>query len=172
MDKREFAVYGIAAGVSAAFSAPIGGTLFSFELSRPATFWSFGMLWRAFFCSACSTYAKSLLDHTINLLKHKDDREKVYMLSTLGDEKFGALGTIEAAATSIHMPIVLGIIAGSLGALFINLGTRFALLRKKYLKSNLSKIIEGSIILFLTVSGQCLMVTFLGKCKTITNPDI
>ena len=172
MDKREFAVYGIAAGVSAAFSAPIGGTLFSFELSRPATFWSFGMLWRAFFCSACSTYAKSILDHSINLIKKKDDHEEVYMLSTSGDEKFGALTLITAAATTIHMPIALGIIAGSLGALFINLGTRLTLLRKKYLKTDRSKIIEAAIILFLTVSSQCLMLTLIGKCKNITDKSI
>jgi len=153
MDKREFAVYGIAAGVSAAFSAPIGGTLFAFELSRPATFWSFGMLWRAFFCSACSTYAKSILDHSINLIKHNEKKELGYMLSTSGDEKFGSLTTITAAATTIHMPIVLGIVAGSLGALFINIGTRLTLLRKKYLKSDRAKIIEASIVLFFTVSS-------------------
>lgn len=172
MDKREFAVYGIAAGVSAAFSAPIGGTLFSFELSRPATFWSFGMLWRAFFCSACSTYAKSIFDHSIDLLKNIDDHENVYMLSTSGDEKFGALTLIKAAATTIHMPIVLGVIAGSLGALFINLGTRFTLLRKKYLKSDRLKILEGSIVLFLTVSSQCLMISLFGKCEKINDESI
>jgi H+/Cl- antiporter ClcA len=94
------------------------------------------------------------------------------MLSTSGDEKFGKLTLITAAATTIHMPIILGIIAGSLGALFINLGTRLTLLRKKYLKSDTSKIIEASIVLFLTVSSQCLMLTFLGKCKNISDESI
>ena len=94
------------------------------------------------------------------------------MLSTSGDEKFGALTLITAAATTIHMPIALGIIAGSLGALFINLGTRLTLLRKKYLKTDRSKIIEAAIILFLTVSSQCLMLTLIGKCKNITDKSI
>ena len=101
------------------------------------------------------------------LRKNKDNQESVYMLSTSGDEKFGKLTLITAAATTIHMPIILGIIAGSLGALFINLGTRLTLLRKKYLKSDTSKIIEASIVLFLTVSSQCLMLTLIGKCKNI-----
>jgi len=57
-DKREFAVYGIAVGVSAAFSAPIGWTLFAYELSRPSTFLSFGMIWRTFFASAVCTYSR------------------------------------------------------------------------------------------------------------------
>ena len=59
--KREIACAGAAAGVSAAFGAPIGGCLFSYELSKPTTFWSFDMLWRTFFCSAVSTFTVSTL---------------------------------------------------------------------------------------------------------------
>lgn len=61
--KREFVAAGIAAGVSAAFGSPIGGTLFAYELSKPSTFWSFSMIWRSFFCAAVSTYTLSFLDH-------------------------------------------------------------------------------------------------------------
>jgi len=61
--KREFISAGIAAGVSAAFGSPIGGTLFSYELSKPSTFWTFSMLWRTFFCAAVSTYTLSFFDH-------------------------------------------------------------------------------------------------------------
>lgn len=61
--KREFVAAGIAAGVSAAFGSPIGGTLFAYELSKPSTFWTFSMIWRSFFCAAVSTYTLSLFDH-------------------------------------------------------------------------------------------------------------
>ena len=90
-DKREFAVYGIAAGVSAAFSAPIGGTLFAYELSRPSTFWSFGMIWRTFFASAVSTYTISLYDHIWRtyISKSKEHQNESFYLSTEGSEKFG-----------------------------------------------------------------------------------
>ena len=40
IDKREIACAGAAAGVSAAFGAPIGGSLFIYEISRPSSFWS------------------------------------------------------------------------------------------------------------------------------------
>ena len=59
--KREFICAGISAGVSAAFASPIGGALFSYELSKPSTFWTFGMIWRTFFCSSISTFTLSLL---------------------------------------------------------------------------------------------------------------
>lgn len=58
-NKREFTCSGISAGVSAAFGAPIGGTLFSYELSKPSTFWEFSMLWRTFFCSSVATFTLS-----------------------------------------------------------------------------------------------------------------
>jgi len=61
VSKREFLAGGASAGVSAAFGAPIGGALFSYELSRPATFWTFSMLWRIFFCCSTSTFTLSLL---------------------------------------------------------------------------------------------------------------
>jgi len=52
---------GVSAGVSAAFGAPIGGALFSYELSKPTTFWTFAMIWRTFFCCSCSTFTLSFL---------------------------------------------------------------------------------------------------------------
>lgn len=59
--KREFICAGISAGVSAAFASPIGGALFSYELSNPSTFWTFEMIWKTFFCSSVSTFTLSIL---------------------------------------------------------------------------------------------------------------
>lgn len=61
MDKREIAAAGAAAGVSAAFGSPIGGSLFAYEISRPATYWSFGLMWKIFFCSSVSTFVLNIL---------------------------------------------------------------------------------------------------------------
>jgi len=61
VNKREFMAAGISAGVSAAFASPIGGTMFSFELSKPSSFWTFSMIWRIFFCCSISTFTLSLI---------------------------------------------------------------------------------------------------------------
>jgi H+/Cl- antiporter ClcA len=55
-EKRKFIAIGAAAGVSAAFGAPIGGSLFAFEISKPNTFWSFSLTWKVFFASSISCF--------------------------------------------------------------------------------------------------------------------
>ena len=52
---------GGAAGVAAAFGAPIGGALFTYEISKPNTFWTFSMLWRVFFGTALAVFTLSLI---------------------------------------------------------------------------------------------------------------
>jgi H+/Cl- antiporter ClcA len=59
-EKRKLMAAGIAAGVSAAFGAPIGGSLFAYELSKPNTFWSFSLTWKVFFASTISAFTLSI----------------------------------------------------------------------------------------------------------------
>jgi H+/Cl- antiporter ClcA len=59
-EKRKLLAVGTAAGVSAAFGAPIGGSLFAYEISKPNTFWSFSLTWKIFFASSMSTFVLSI----------------------------------------------------------------------------------------------------------------
>ena len=56
LEKKKFLAIGAAAGVSAAFGAPIGGTLFAFEIAKPDSFWSYSLTWKVFFASSISTF--------------------------------------------------------------------------------------------------------------------
>jgi len=85
ISKREFMCGGISAGVSAAFGAPIGGTLFSYELSKPSTFWTFSMLWRIFFCSSSATFTLSFLSQVHTTGWHN------LSVNSAGTLKFGTL---------------------------------------------------------------------------------
>jgi len=85
VSSREFLAGGVSAGVSAAFGAPIGGTLFAYELSSPTTFWTFSLIWRVFFCCSLSTFTLSILSQI------KDDTIIDLKLTSAGTLKFGSL---------------------------------------------------------------------------------
>lgn len=110
MSKREIACAGAAAGVSAAFGAPIGGTLFIYEMSRPSTFWSFELTWKIFFCSSISTFALNIL---ICLKKGAD-----LSITNAGLIKFGSYDSHPYQFADFPFFVILGITGGLLGSFF------------------------------------------------------
>ena len=80
--------------------------------------------------------------------------------------KFADLTTINNIDLKyIHSPIILGIIGGLLGALFINVNTRIGTLRKKYIKTKTLKLVEVIIFSCFTMTICFLFATYSGSCN-------
>lgn len=121
--KRELVAAGCSAGVSTAFGAPVGGALFAYEMSKPNTFWSFGVLWRAFFSCSLAVLVQSVV---LSLMKDGNSNN----ISAVHELKFKATFVESPAISAIPAAIIIGIICGLLGAFFIFVNTNLNKLRK------------------------------------------
>lgn len=125
VDKRELAAAGAAAGVAAAFGSPIGGSLFAYEISRPSTFWSFGLTWKIFFCSSISTFVLNILSCI------RTGKDVVFV--NAGMIKFGQYDENPYKLHDFPFFILIGALGGLLGALFIFVNYTISSYRKQYL---------------------------------------
>lgn len=142
---------GAACGISVAFGAPIGGALFAYEISKPNTFWTFSMLWRVFMATCTSVLTNSILNCLVT--------NAPLSTATGASLKFGQI-TFFGYNEILDLPaaIILGIIGGLLGALFIFTAFKLAIYRKKYINTNLKKILECVIFAIVTTSCFYLVV--------------
>jgi len=62
--RRNFTTAGAAAGVSAAFAAPVGGLLFAME--EVSSFWSLKLGWMTFFCCMMATFTCDLFNSSFH----------------------------------------------------------------------------------------------------------
>jgi H+/Cl- antiporter ClcA len=140
-----------------AFGAPIGGTLFVYEISSPNTFWTFNLLWKNFICSAICTF-------TMTIATSIKDGSPL-LLSEIGALKFGVTNP-DGPCSIAEIPgaIILGIAGGLLGSIFIYIYTWLAKLRQRYLIKNLHKILEVLVLTFISASIFFIFATMGGRC--------
>ena len=123
--KRNFIAAGTSAGVSAAFGAPIGGTLFAFEISKPNTFWRFSVVWKVFLSCALSVFTLALVQTAMKGEELGDLTSSVL--------KFGTDNISPPTLEVLPGAVIVGAICGVLGGVFVIVNSNLGLIRKKYI---------------------------------------
>ena len=140
--KRDFVTFGAAAGVAAAFKAPLGGILFTLE--EGASFWSHPTTFRAFICAVITQLTISLI-----FSEKSTTAEGMFAFGQF-DNLYD--GKANYSVWELPIFIMMGCAGGVLGALFNDINERVSLYRKKYLNAFKWKRLTELVLVTLTMS--------------------
>lgn len=167
-DKRDFVSGGAAAGVAAAFGAPIGGVLFSLE--EGCSFWNQSLTWRTFFCSMAATYS-------LNFFLSGIDSNSWGYFYLPGLINFGVFKCTNESGigcrlwniADLAIFTVMGFFGGLLGALFNHINKVITKHRMKHVnkKHKLIRIMEAALVAAMTTSVSFGASIVLGECSEI-----
>jgi chloride channel 7 len=123
--KRDYVTIGAAAGVAAAFRAPIGGILFTLE--EGASFWSTELTIKAFVCAVITQF-------TIGLIFPEEATSTASMFAFgLFENLHLQEGRANYFVYELPIFVAIGILGGILGALFNHINEVVSIYRKKHL---------------------------------------
>lgn len=156
-EKRDFVSGGAAAGVAAAFGAPVGGVLFSLE--EGASFWNQGLTWRIFFASIISTFTLNVVLSTYH--GHPGD------LSYAGLLNFGKFENISYDIYELPIFVLMGVAGGLLGSLFNYINYKLTVFRMRNIRARWMRVIEAVIVAAVSATLGFMMIYFLNDCKPL-----
>uniref|UniRef100_A0A8B9DLQ1 Chloride channel protein n=1 Tax=Anser cygnoides TaxID=8845 RepID=A0A8B9DLQ1_ANSCY len=163
-EKRDFVSAGAAAGVSAAFGAPVGGVLFSLE--EGASFWNQFLTWRIFFASMISTFT---LNSVLSVY-----HGNAWDLSSPGLINFGRFDNEKMGYTIQEIPIFIfmGVVGGILGALFNALNYWLTMFRIRYIHRPCLQVIEAMLVAAVTAAVGFVMIYCSRDCQPIQGSTV
>ncbi|MBN3306786.1 CLCN6 protein, partial [Amia calva] len=169
-DKRDFVSAGAAAGVAAAFGAPIGGTLFSLE--EGSSFWNQALTWKVLFCSMSATFTLNFFRS--GLLYNSWGSFQLPGLLNFGEFKC-ADGDKKChlwTAVDLAFFVVMGIGGGLLGALFNCMNKRLAKYRMRNVhpKAKFVRVLESLLVSMVTTVVIFVASMTLGECRDLSSP--
>uniref|UniRef100_A0A8C0IVI7 Chloride voltage-gated channel 7 n=1 Tax=Chelonoidis abingdonii TaxID=106734 RepID=A0A8C0IVI7_CHEAB len=147
-EKRDFVSAGAAAGVSAAFGAPVGGVLFSLE--EGASFWNQFLTWRIFFASMISTFTLN----SILSFYHGNPWD----LSSPGLINFGRFDSEKLGYTFQEIPIF--IVMGVVGKLSL------------YIHRPCLQVIEAMLVAAVTAAVGFVMIYCSSDCQPLQGDSV
>ena len=157
-EKRDFVVGGAAAGVAAAFGAPLGGILFSLE--EAASFWNQSLIWRTFFCSIISSFTLNVVLSTYHGL---------HDFTYPGLFNLGQFEPLPFEYYELIIFVLMGIIGGLLGAIWNAINTKVNLFRAKFIKHKWAKVLEACFVAALSATCACAMMFTISDCRPLGN---
>ncbi|KAG5883579.1 hypothetical protein JTB14_016719 [Gonioctena quinquepunctata] len=156
-EKRDFVSGGAAAGVSAAFGAPVGGVLFSLE--EGTSFWNQSLTWKTFFASVVSTFTLNIVLSTYHGVP-----------GNLNYPGLLNLGKFEAFSYEFYeLPIflVMGAFGGLCGALWNHINFKITVFRMRYIRLKWMKVHEACLVAAVSATAGCLMMYIINDCKPL-----
>ncbi|KAH9104375.1 hypothetical protein AeMF1_019531 [Aphanomyces euteiches] len=162
-EKRDFLSCGAAAGVAAAFGAPIGGVLFVLE--EGASFWNQNLTWRTLFCAMVSTFTLA------------------FFISGMSASGWGTLGGQAGTFTlgpftlstyqvwEIPIFICMGAGGGIQGAFFNALNVRLSRFRARWVQTKCVLLIETLLMAVLVTSAAFWISVTWGTCHALPQAE-
>ncbi|XP_055022289.1 H(+)/Cl(-) exchange transporter 6 [Boleophthalmus pectinirostris] len=169
-DKRDFVSAGAAAGVAAAFGAPIGGTLFSLE--EGSSFWNQALTWKVLFCSMSATF-------TLNFFRSGIYFNKWGSFQLPGLLNFGEFKCADGdkqchlwTAVDLAFFVLMGVVGGLLGALFNCMNKCLAKYRMKHIhpKARGVRVLESLLVSMVTSLLIFACSVLVGECLELHPP--
>ncbi|CAN6298168.1 unnamed protein product [Urochloa humidicola] len=157
-DRRDLVTCGCAAGVAAAFRAPVGGVLFALE--EVTSWWRSHLMWRVFFTSAVVAVVVRSAMNWCNSGKCGHFGAGGFIIWDISG------GQEDYSYQELFPMAIIGVIGGLLGALFNQLTLYITKWRRTYLhkKGKRVQIFEACLISLLT-STISFVLPLLRKCS-------
>uniref|UniRef100_A0A0K2UU02 Chloride channel protein n=1 Tax=Lepeophtheirus salmonis TaxID=72036 RepID=A0A0K2UU02_LEPSM len=131
-EKRDFVACGAAAGVAAAFGAPFGGVLFALEEGN--SHFDPYLMWKLTFTSTTSYFTLNLIKSFLEGVPGK--------LSNGGLISFGKFENALYGMETFPVLILIGVIGGLLGALYVQLNLLYTKVRLSFFQNRYVKVFD------------------------------
>ncbi len=140
-EKRDFVACGAAAGVAAAFCAPIGGVLFSLE--EGASFWSTHLTWRAFFCAMITVFTLHFIKNS-GIKWGQQSLSRMFSFGEFSRNRGEDMGNY--SVWELGLFLIVGCMGGFIGAAFNSVNELITRWRIRHITTNTKKLAEVVVI--------------------------